>query len=407
VVIGFVAVLVGAGVGAAVARLQPGTPPEEHLKAAQQALWDDDPVAARAHLDRLLTESPNDPEGLLLAIQAARRTDACADAERLLTDYERQFRSTPATRREWVLLGVQQGDLGDHEDELLTLLTRGDRDRPVILEALAKGYFVSYRWPEAVVALTRLIEERPNHVPALLLRGKLEVRMRNFDEAQRDLRKAVEQAPGNPAARAALADLLNRVGHTREAIYNFELALRAGATDPGVRLGLARALADHADLAAADRQLADVPNHADAFVERGRLALRQGRAADAAGYLEQAVKLAPWHRDGHTLLLAAARELGRLDAVARVEARVAELTVEDGVGGRLKLKARDHPKDTAVRWELWQWSQRNGQMEEGFAWLTEILRADPKHAGAHAAKADHFERTGQPRRAAQHRAGRP
>ena len=40
---------------------------------------------------------------------------------------------------------------------------------------------------------------------------------------------------------------------------------------------------------------------------------------------------------------------------------------------------------------------------EGFAWLTEILRAAPKDARANAALADHFERAGQPRRAALHR----
>ena len=51
----------------------------------------------------------------------------------------------------------------------------------------------------------------------------------------------------------------------------------------------------------------------------------------------------------------------------------------------------------------WLWSLRNGQEPEGFAWLTEILRAAPKHAQAHAALADHFERAGQPRRAALHR----
>jgi hypothetical protein len=82
---------------------------------------------------------------------------------------------------------------------------------------------------------------------------------------------------------------------------------------------------------------------------------------------------------------------------------LAELKKEDGLGGKLKLRARNHPNDAAIRWELWQWSRRNGQDEEGLAWLLQLVRLEPKHAAAQAALADYFERAGQPRRAALHR----
>jgi Tfp pilus assembly protein PilF len=80
-----------------------------------------------------------------------------------------------------------------------------------------------------------------------------------------------------------------------------------------------------------------------------------------------------------------------------------ELAREDATGGRLKLRARDRPGEPDVRMELWEWSVRTGQIEEGRVWLLEVLRADPRHARAHAALADYFDRIGQPRRAAQHR----
>ena len=95
--------------------------------------------------------------------------------------------------------------------------------------------------------------------------------------------------------------------------------------------------------------------------------------------------------------------MGRSEAAAQCEARLAELRVEDGIGGRLKLRARDNPGDVEVRWDLWLWSLRNGESTEGLAWLTEILRTDPRRPEPHKALADYFDREGQPRRAALHR----
>ena len=52
---------------------------------------------------------------------------------------------------------------------------------------------------------------------------------------------------------------------------------------------------------------------------------------------------------------------------------------------------------------LREWAVRNGQPEEEVAWLSEILRDQPRHHAAHAAFADYFDRAGQPRRTALHR----
>jgi tetratricopeptide (TPR) repeat protein len=393
---------VGIGVGIA-GRFRP----EVELAAAEKALRQDDPAAARVPLDRCLAHSPNLPKALLLAATAARRCDACADAERFLTAFDETSGPTAASRLEWALLGAHQGDFAGEEDRLLAAVAGNHPDTAAILEALARGYAVSYRWPDAVGALSRLLDSSPGHVPALLLRGAILDRLRQTDVAEKDFRRAVERAPASAPAHAALAGVLNRQGHTREAIYHYELAQRFRPGEPATLLGLARALGDAAKLDEAQRQLdallAAAPEHAEGLVERGRLALRRGRAAEAGSFLGRAVRAAPWHRDGQQLYLAALKELGRGEA-AECEARVAGLRDEDALAGRLEMRARTTPSDAAVRWELWLWSQRNGQAEEGLAWLTEILRLDPRHAGAHAALADLFDRAGQPRRAALHRA---
>src|SRR5262245_9552983 len=375
--------------------------PSLELDAAEAALRRNDPQAARLRLDHVLARRPKDERALFLAAQAARRSDAYADAERYLTALDGTGRPAEASRLEWVLLGVQQGDFGDQEEWLRGAVGRNHPEEAGILEALAKGYDAAFRWERAQEALARLLDRQPDHVIGLVLRAAIADRFRKTETAEQDLRLAVAKSPDNATAHAALAGFLNSHGHTREAIYHYELARCVGPADTAMRLGLARALFDSANLDGASRELdsllAEEPNNVEALVERGRLAVRRGQFTEADQFLDRATRAAPWHRDAHRWQHVALKELGRNEAAARCEARLAELGREDAEGGRLKLRARDAPSDLAVRMKLWEWSVRNGQIAEGVAWLTEVLQVDPGHAAAHAAFADYFNRTGQPR----------
>jgi tetratricopeptide (TPR) repeat protein len=403
-----VAALVGIG-AAVVARRDR---PLDDLHAAERALLADDPTTARARLERYLARRPDDGRALFLAARAARRDNAHADAERLLTAAERATGATDATRLEWVLLGLQQGEFAE-EKQLRALVARNHPDAPAILEAFAKGLVAADRRKEAIEAYSMLLAGKPDHVPGLIGRGG-ELGLMSLDRvdlapvAERDLRRAIGLAPGSATAHAGLGRELSRTGHTREAIAHFERSLEIRPNHAATLVGLARALADHADIRAAERRLDELlalqPDHADALVERGRLALRRGRPDEAESLLAKAVRAAPWHRDGHALRLMALKELKRTADEAACAARLAELRAEDGLIGRLKMRARDAPSDTAVRWELWLlWSLKNGEPEKGIAWLAEILHVAPRHARARAALAEYFERAGQPRRAAGYR----
>lgn len=365
-------------------------------------------TAARATLKRFLAASPNDHRAILLAAKAARRANAHAEAERFLGQFETTFGPTDASRREWTLLGVQQGDFGDNESRLRSAVDQNPGEASAILEALAKGYDASYRWPEAVSTLDRLLARSPDHVPALLLRSTIQQRLRQTEAAEKDFREAVKRAPNNASAHAGLANLLFNLGRTSEAIEHFETALRLEPGDPMALLGLARAHLDAAQLDSAQRRLDDVlaikHDHADALVERGRLSLRRGKPGEAETLLARAVNAGPWRPDAHKLHLAALIELKRPDEASRRQARLAELQEEQAIAGRLKLRAHSATNDVKVRWELWLWSQRNGETAEGIAWLAEILRVDPRHRPARQAFAEYFDRAGQPRRADSHRA---
>ena len=133
--------------------------------------------------------------------------------------------------------------------------------------------------------------------------------------------------------------------------------------------------------------------HCDAISTRKRMRSWDGLPAPRRG-----------SGKSYQLRFAGVKGLKQSDDFTKCRAKLDDFARDDAVGGPLKLRARDNPTDAAVRMELWAWALRNGEQEEGVAWLTEILRRDPKHAAANQALADYFERSGQPRRAAQHRA---
>jgi Tfp pilus assembly protein PilF len=381
--------------------------PAMQLHAAERALVAHDPADARIRLEQYLAHWPADPPALLLAARAARQLDAYADAERFLTSFEQASTPTDESHLEWILLGAQQGDFNGEESRLRNAVERHDPQAPAIVVALAKGYMACFRRSEALALLNEFLERTGGDVPALVLRGTVWESLHQTNAAAEDFGRAVELAPESAAAHSALAGHLNREGHTREAIYYYQLAQRRRSGDPTILLGLARAYNDAAEPGQAERCLNELlsitPDDVEALVERGRAALRHSQYADAERFLARAVRKAPGRREAHQLYALVLQELGRTDEAAQEEARLAELRAEDAVGGRLKLRGRDAPGDVGIRLQLWQWALRNGDLEDGAAWLFEILRLHAKHAEAHVALADYFDRLGQPRRAALHR----
>src|SRR5262249_9853226 len=98
--------------------------PAAELDAAERALRQHDLASARAPRARSRARRPNDERALLLAARAARRSGACADAERFLGVFEARAGPTDASRLEWVLLGVQQGDFAGEEGRLQAAVAR-------------------------------------------------------------------------------------------------------------------------------------------------------------------------------------------------------------------------------------------------------------------------------------------
>lgn len=378
-----------------------------HLRAAEQTLQRYDFGAVRKHLEQSLKLWPGNKRALFLAAQTARRLNDCAEAEHRLVEYERRHGLTKEGQLEWLLLGVQQGDLGGRDSHLESLVQANDPATPLILEALAKGYMSVARWNRMISCLDMLVKREPANAPALILRGRGWEGLRNPEHALQDYEHGVELDPASRDGRLRLADTLQRLGRVREAVAHYELLRQRQPGDPDVLLGLARCQFDSHELQQAeeflDTLLSAQPDHVPALVERGRVALCRGEMAGAEQNLSRAATLASWHREAHRLLLRCLQTQGKRVEAEQCQARLRDLQESDNQLGRLSLRYRNAPRDASLRFDLALWAMRNGRDQEGLRWLFAALIVDPHHGPAHDAVAGYFERVGQPRRGEEHR----
>src|SRR5262249_8886398 len=146
---------------------------EYHYRAAEKALGRQRPREALAHLNCSLRVWPKGPAAHLLAAPAARQTGGPDEAEQHLGVCRGEPSLQAEYHLEWNLFHAHAGDLDDVEGHLRALLDRGHPQAPLILEALAEGYFQTYRTRNASACLERWLKAEPDNPRALFCRGRV------------------------------------------------------------------------------------------------------------------------------------------------------------------------------------------------------------------------------------------
>jgi len=384
-------------------------PPYYHRRAAERALQRYDFDDAQRHLDAYLKSWPKSAATHLVAARTARRRGAYADAEQHLAECERLQGVAMSTAREWAMLRAQQGDLAGVESSLRAMVEEKDPDAPLALEALARGYFVVSNVPQTIACLDLLLDLQPDHFPALLLRGRALEAVPDDDEALRDYERAVALKPASTEARLRLANTLNLLGRTWEAVGQYECLRQRHRppVPPEVFVGLARCRYDLHEMDEArrllDDLLAEAPDHVPGLVERGRLALREHQPDVAERDLRRAVELAPVDRDAHLVLSHCLEDQGKNDEARQVQRRLGRIEACIKRVTNLKAKVEDFPHDPELRREIGALLLDLGEEQQGLRWLWSALQENQRHAPTHAALADYFERMGRTEEAAYHR----
>jgi tetratricopeptide (TPR) repeat protein len=370
-------------------------------REAEAAFQRHDLTSAAAHLDRHLDRRPGDAAAWLLAARTARRLGRYPDAERCLTRCQQLGGVTDATRLEWDLLRVQQGNLGDVHTRLRMTVPPDHPDAPLVLEALARGYLACDRLRDVLEACDLWVSRQPEHPWPYLWRGGVYERLANFHEAMADYKKALEYAPEDREARLSLGGLLARGRQPAAAVEQFEYLLERSPDDEEALLGLASCRIEQGRpedaLPLLDRVLSSNRDQARGLFLRGKAALQQRDAAGAERWLARAVKQAPDDPEALHQLTLALRAQGKQAEAAKLTHGLTALRQDlDRLNSLTRAVARA-PDDARLRHDAGVIALRIGRLDEGVRWLQSALRARGDHRPTHAALAEHFGRRGDPR----------
>src|SRR5207248_10468621 len=161
-----------------------------------------------------------------------------------------------------------------HVGHLQSLVDAEHPASSLILEALAKGFLNVSRGSDMLICLNLLLKREPRNAQALLLRAKGWEGLHQPERALEDYDRAVQLLPSAPEGHLGLAESLERMGRSREAVAHYEVVRSQQPNNPTLLLGLARCRFDANELSQAeellDTLLAVQPYHIAALVERGR-----------------------------------------------------------------------------------------------------------------------------------------
>src|SRR4029078_8735674 len=106
-----------------------------------------------------------------------------------------------------------------------TWQARAERPSPestLILEALAKGNLATFQFNEARTYAAAILNRQPGDARALWLRGRAWSHVQQEEKARDDFERALQHEPEALEIRRSLADLLHKLGFTREAISHYQ-----------------------------------------------------------------------------------------------------------------------------------------------------------------------------------------
>jgi tetratricopeptide (TPR) repeat protein len=378
-------------------------------RAAEQALARHRPREAGSHLERCLRVWPRSAAAHLLAARAARLLGDYEAAEHHLLECQRlEARPSEDSLLEWALLKAETGDLKSVEDYLIGQ-ARNDSNRvDAVREAMAAGYLRLYRIHEAMRCLEQCLENDPENLRALYLRGRVWERVHAYPKAVADYQEVVAHDPEHDEARLRLANCELENGQPAEALTHLEHLRSRQPDNAEVLVRLAFALTAAGQLGPAleliDRVLADHSNLPYAISARGQLAYHAERPAEAEYWLRKAIAANPFDRTAHYILHQCLEQQGK-----QAEARVQEkelYRVEETIERMLTIMNRLMPKkphDPALHHELGAILMQMGKEELALAWFQSALREDPGYRPAHESLAQYYERVGNTEQALLHR----
>lgn len=302
---------------------------------------------------------------------------------------------------------VSEGNFVEAEPKLLALLEHDPADVEV-LRALALGQKTTgRRLAEGERYVSLWCAADVNNPEPFRERLYLWMELQRWDRALADVRHLRKLAPQDRELCQLAARLYVTTGQPEMALQELQHCLSRAPRDKDLRVLQATAHFRLGDLAAADKLLTAVlnedPGHVPALQLRGLVLCEQERYDEAIPVLRRALAANDERSRGeeqmarYQLSLALART-GKPEEAAAVLKE--NRRIEEVERTAMDAQQQDDPE---VKLRAARGLLEIGRPEKAKKHLDMILAKYPHHAGAHAALADYFERSGQTKQAAHHR----
>lgn len=281
-------------------------------------------------------------------VAALRRSGRLEEAETLARDAIRRRPDIGVLHGELAEALQDQGRFEEAERTLLDALRRLSGDAG-LSEELVGLYQWLGRHEDALAECDRVLAAEPRSATALRMRVHLLGSLNRHEEGLRAAEAAAELHPGDSVFAVEAGWLRYQLGRYGEALATFESAAALDG-DRAACYGRAAALCEldrHAEAVRLLREEAALrPNYAQTWAELADAYEDEGRYEDALEAAEQAVRVDPYHVNGHEARVAALRRLCRLDEAEAAAAEAAALLPRDAtvaIGqGRLRDARKDH-----------------------------------------------------------------
>jgi Tfp pilus assembly protein PilF len=343
-----------------------------------------------AHLERLGQNFP----------QAAAYLERCQ---------ELQGGATEATQAEWLCLRTEGGELDKNEAGLLQAVQAGGPFTALYLEALARANYRLHRLSKVRICINLWLKEDPQSVRAWMFSAAIHELQLSPEGAAAAYLKVLEMRPRHWRARLRLANVYLYQKQPEEAAVHLQHVQREHAADRDVAVALAHLyVLQNKDREAAEQLdclLQQDPSDADVLLLRGQLECEAGHPDRGAPLLDQAVQLRPKNAAALWQYYRCLQQQGGRVAEAKAIHQRYK-TAADAIQRLTDILHNDMEmrlEDPELLTEAGRLFGEIGQEQAGVEFFYRALHSDPGFIKAHRALVDHFAKTGDTARAAQHR----
>jgi tetratricopeptide (TPR) repeat protein len=258
---------------------------------------------AEQRLQLLIRDGPDNPGALhtlgLTELKLGEASDAIRHLQRALAiaPQELTYSVTLAQAK------LQQNDLKGAEEALKNAATTSPKSADAAI-LLARFYAYNKDWGKAEEQLQRALVLEPRSAAAWLNLAAIQLQTGRKGEAEQSYKK-LAALPYKPT-QSTYGLFLFQEGRREEAIHEFERLAKQDADDREARTRLVAAYRESGRVSDARRVLTDAlkknPKDLDALLQRGELALADGKFADAEVDLNQVLHLKADSAEAHYAL---------------------------------------------------------------------------------------------------------